>query len=156
MICLSDQNLVPISATAQLDALAQLLRQTLDKSFLGLILHGSAALSGFEPGRSDLDVLAIIDGQLTAIQRQGIGKGILQLPINLTRLNSASLRSKAYKAGHILVATSSTTAKTKERHSLMGGLHQRHQLMRTWPCTLQWRELEGLIYWEAILLIDFR
>ena len=74
---LHDQNLMPESATTQLEALAQLLQQTLEKSLLGLILHGSAASAGFEIERSDLDVLAIIDGQLTPMQRETIGEAIL-------------------------------------------------------------------------------
>jgi len=74
-----DQKLVPESAAAQLEALAQLLQQTLEKSLLGLILHGSAASAGFEFERSDLDVLAIINGQLTPTQRETIGNGILSI-----------------------------------------------------------------------------
>ncbi len=77
MTSLRGQNLVPETATAQLEALVQLLQQTLETSLLGLILHGSAASAGFEVERSDLDVLAIIDGQLTQIQRESIGKGVL-------------------------------------------------------------------------------
>lgn len=77
MTYLRDQKLVPETAAAQLEALAQLLQQTLEKSLFGLILHGSAASAGFEIERSDLDVLAIIDGQLTPMQRETIGKAIL-------------------------------------------------------------------------------
>ncbi len=79
MTSLPGQNLVPETAIAQLEALAQLLQQTLETSLLGLILHGSAASAGFEVERSDLDVLAIIDGQLTRMQRESIGKGMLSI-----------------------------------------------------------------------------
>lgn len=79
MTYLHDQNLMPETATTQLEALSQLLQKTLDKTLLGLILHGSAASAGFEVERSDLDVLAIIDGQLTPLQRETIGKAVLSI-----------------------------------------------------------------------------
>ncbi|NKB31471.1 MAG: DUF4111 domain-containing protein [Pseudomonadales bacterium] len=77
MTYLHSQNLVPETAIAQLEALTQLLQQTLHKSLLGLILHGSAASAGFEVERSDLDVLAIIDSELTHMQHQTVGEGML-------------------------------------------------------------------------------
>lgn len=77
MTYLHDPKLIPESAITQLEALAEQLQLTLEESLLGLILHGSAASSGFEIERSDLDVLAIVDGQLTPLQREKIGKAIL-------------------------------------------------------------------------------
>lgn len=68
MNTLHGKNLIQESATTQLEALAQLLQQTFENSLLGLILHGSAASAGFEVERSDIDVLAIINGELKASQ----------------------------------------------------------------------------------------
>ena len=71
----------PQSATPQLDRLCLLLQETVP-SLAGLILHGSAATSGFEANRSDLDLLAITDSPLTTTQLQILGAGILDISID--------------------------------------------------------------------------
>lgn len=101
-----NQNLVPGTASAQLEALAQLLKQTLENSLLGLILHGSAASAGFEIERSDLDVLAIVDSELTPLQRETIGKGILLLskephPLEFSIVAKLDLDNWSHPCNHL-------------------------------------------------------
>jgi len=103
---LHNQNLVPETATAQLEALAQLLQKTLEKSLLGLILHGSAASAGFEIERSDLDVLAIVDSQLTPLQCETIGEGILLLsnephPFEFSIVGKVDLDNWSHPCNHL-------------------------------------------------------
>lgn len=100
-----DQLLLPISAKAQLDALPQLLQQTLETSLSGLILHGSASSAGFEVERSDLDVLAIIDGQLTDQHRRTIGNGILEIssephPLEFSIVTEQDLQHWTHPCSH--------------------------------------------------------
>ncbi len=52
---------IPPSAVNQLRRLCTLLQESLS-TLEAVILHGSAATAGFEPGRSDLDVLVIVSG----------------------------------------------------------------------------------------------
>jgi len=106
MTSLHNQNVVPKTAIAQLEALAQLLQRTLEKSLLGLILHGSAASSGFEIERSDLDVLAIIESELTPTQAQTIGQRILLIsnqphPIEISIVKKAHLDKWSHSCCHL-------------------------------------------------------
>lgn len=105
MTCILDQKLLPETAVAQLEALAQLLQKTLEKSLLGFILHGSAASSGFEIERSDLDLLAIVDGQLTPLQQETIGKGLLLVsnkphPIEFSVIGKQELDNWSHPCTH--------------------------------------------------------
>jgi len=97
---------VPESAIAQLEALAKRLVQALDKSLLGLILHGSAASSGFEVERSDLDVLAVVDNDLSPMQLQTIGQGILLIsnqphPLEFSIVSKADLDNWSHPCNHM-------------------------------------------------------
>jgi len=69
---------IPQSAVDQLQRLCDLLRKSLP-TLGGVILHGSAASAGFEPDRSDLDVLAIVNGDADKWQLAQVGKGILMI-----------------------------------------------------------------------------
>lgn len=69
---------IPPSAVIQLRRLCSLLRRSLT-TLEGVILHGSAATTGFEPGRSDLDVLAIVSGNTDAEELAQAGRGILTI-----------------------------------------------------------------------------
>ncbi len=53
------------AATAYLEELTRRLAETLHPRLLGVSAIGSYALGAFEPGRSDLDVLVVVDGPLT-------------------------------------------------------------------------------------------
>lgn len=69
---------IPPSAIDQLQRLCTLLRHSLP-TLRGVILHGSAASAGFEPGRSDLDVLAIVNADPDKQELDRVGKGILMI-----------------------------------------------------------------------------
>ena len=70
---------IPPTAIDQLRRLCSLLRRALS-SLNGVILHGSAATSGFEPTRSDLDVFAIVDkSDLDHHEMSQVGTGILSI-----------------------------------------------------------------------------
>jgi streptomycin 3"-adenylyltransferase len=80
----------------QLIALADGLQDTLGSALRGALLHGSAAMSGFEAARSDLDVLVIVDGRLTARQRTALATALLRLsatphPVELSVVTTAAL-----------------------------------------------------------------
>ena len=75
-LCCRDQ--IPPSAVDQLQRLCGLLRQSLP-TLGGVILHGSAASSGFEPDRSDLDVLAVVKADPEKQDLAQVGKGILMI-----------------------------------------------------------------------------
>lgn len=101
-----DQTGLPDSATAQLEALTQLLQQTLDETLLGLILHGSAATAGFDAERSDLDLLAIVQSPLTPTQYEALGKGIVQIsnaphPIEFSIVAKENLDSWSHPCRHL-------------------------------------------------------
>jgi hypothetical protein len=49
---------------ALLSLLSSEVQNALDAQLVGLYLHGSLAGGGFEPGRSDVDVLAVTEGEL--------------------------------------------------------------------------------------------
>ncbi len=67
---------IPPGATDQLGRLCKLLDQSLP-ALGGVILHGSAASSGFEPDRSDLDVLAIVNAVPEHHELARVGRGVL-------------------------------------------------------------------------------
>ncbi len=70
---------IPPTAIDQLRRLCRLLDRSLS-SLNGVILHGSAATSGFESTRSDLDVFAIVDKRdLDHQEMSQVGTGILAI-----------------------------------------------------------------------------
>lgn len=98
-------NRTPNSAATQLQAVAELLQQTLEETLLGLILHGSAASAGFDDERSDLDVLAIIDGPLTPMQRETLGKTMATIsndpyPLEISIVEEQDLDKWVYPCKH--------------------------------------------------------
>ena len=53
---------------AVLERLLAEARGALGEQFVGMVLHGSLAAGGFEPGRSDVDVVAVTEGELGALR----------------------------------------------------------------------------------------
>ncbi len=53
---------------SEVNTLRTELQRLLGQNLLGIYLHGSLALGGFQPGRSDIDVIVV-----TAL-RMGLGK----------------------------------------------------------------------------------
>lgn len=105
MVRLNDEGRVPAIAVPQLRQLCTLLRKSLP-SLSGVILHGSAASSGFDPERSDLDVLVIVDGEPLAIALEKVGREILRisgapLPLELSILTSSSLQRWRHPCPHL-------------------------------------------------------
>lgn len=49
--------------------IASAVRATLGSRLVGVYLHGSAVLGGFDAHRSDVDILVVCDGPITAAQR---------------------------------------------------------------------------------------
>ncbi len=76
----------PLNSAARgyADAVAVRLRETLAADFVGLYLHGSAALGDYDPARSDIDLLAVCAAPLTAPVRDEIaaqlGRAALPCP----------------------------------------------------------------------------
>jgi hypothetical protein len=85
-----------LPATAQLQALVELFQQALGASLAGIILHGSAATSGFDPAHSDLDLLVIVTRALSPGQYQALGMALLRIsgrphPVELSVVTQATL-----------------------------------------------------------------
>lgn len=105
MARLNDEDRIPASAVPQLRRLCTLLRKSLP-SLSGVILHGSGASSGFDPERSDLDVLVIVDGEPLAIALQKVGREVLTLsgaphPLELSILSSSALQRWHHPCPHL-------------------------------------------------------
>ena len=64
----------------QLRSLCELLQKTLP-SLCGVILHGSAATSGFEPDRSDLDVLTSTTSDPATAELAALGTGLVEITL---------------------------------------------------------------------------
>jgi streptomycin 3"-adenylyltransferase len=95
----------PPSAVGQLQRLCDLLRQSLPE-LVGAILHGSAASAGFEPDRSDLDVLAIVSTDPDKQKLVQVGKGILMIsndphPLELSIVSHGALVSWQHPCPHL-------------------------------------------------------
>lgn len=96
---------VPPGTADQLQRLCDLLTQSLPR-LGGVILHGSAASDGFEPGRSDLDVLAVVDDLPDEQQLAQLGRGILTIsldphPIELSILSRQALAGWQHPCRHL-------------------------------------------------------
>ncbi len=162
---------IPSSAVEQLRRLCDLLRKS-HPSLAGVILHGSAATSSFEPGRSDLDVLAIVNTDPGHDALACIGQGILAIsddphPLEFSIISSKSLlnwqhpcphllhfgeeKRSAYEAG--LFAPATPTDEDLTMH-LMVARERGIDLLGTYP-ELNLPEIPRIDYLSAILS-DFR
>lgn len=56
------------------DVLGERLAGVIGAALVGVYLHGSAALGGFQPGASDLDVLVVVSGPLEPGIRDGVAR----------------------------------------------------------------------------------
>ncbi len=54
------------------DALGVRLAGVVGPALVGVYLHGSAALGGFQPGASDLDILVVVNGRWQPEMREGV------------------------------------------------------------------------------------
>ncbi len=88
---------LPASARAQLARVVELFRSSLGSALLDVFLHGSAATSGFDPARSDLDLLAVVDQRLAGGQRRRLAAGLLAVsgdphPVEVSVVTLADLQ----------------------------------------------------------------
>jgi hypothetical protein len=65
---------LPAKVETYLQALADRVRSALGDKLVGTYLHGSAVLGGFNEMRSDLDVLVVVKGQLSAAEKTALGE----------------------------------------------------------------------------------
>ncbi|WP_165367822.1 aminoglycoside adenylyltransferase domain-containing protein [Phytoactinopolyspora endophytica] len=57
---------------------ASVMSTVLGPELVGVYLHGSAALGGYDPRRSDVDILVVSKGPLTATQQSAAGERLAQ------------------------------------------------------------------------------
>lgn len=58
------------------DALRDRLTHVMGRALVGAYLHGSAALGGFQPGASDLDLLVVVNGRWQPDMREGVARSL--------------------------------------------------------------------------------
>ena len=63
-------------ALSAADRLADLCVDVVGPGLRSVVLHGSLAAGGFRPGRSDIDLLAVVDGSLSDPQAAAIEQGV--------------------------------------------------------------------------------
>lgn len=103
---LHQEDLIPLSAVNQLRLLCSLLKESFP-SLEGVILHGSAATSGFDANRSDLDVFAIVDCDPELHQLAQAGAGILQIsnaphPLEFSVISMRHLECWKHPCPHVM------------------------------------------------------
>jgi len=70
----------PEAAKRQLERVAALLRETFGERLAGVYAHGSLAMGSFQPERSDLDLIAVCDGDApSASAKAALANGLLRL-----------------------------------------------------------------------------
>lgn len=94
-------------ARAQLDRLCSGLREILGDRLQGVLLHGSLATAGFDPGRSDLDVLVIVSRRPLDAQYASLGALLLEIsctphPLELSLLLENDLDPWRHPCPHLL------------------------------------------------------
>lgn len=72
---------VPPAQQRYLDRVVSTLRDRLGSELIGVYLHGSLAMGGFTPGRSDVDVLAVCADPLAAQRSIELGDALAALPV---------------------------------------------------------------------------
>jgi aminoglycoside adenylyltransferase-like protein/nucleotidyltransferase-like protein len=63
-----------------LDRVVSTLREHLGAELVGVYLHGSLAMGAFDPGRSDVDILAVCTGTLSPRHRRRLGEALAAIP----------------------------------------------------------------------------
>jgi hypothetical protein len=63
-------------ALSAADRLADLCVDVVGPGLRSVVLHGSLAAGGFRPGRSDIDLLAVVDGRLSDSQAAAVEHGV--------------------------------------------------------------------------------
>lgn len=86
--------------TAQLNGFVAALQQTLAAKLLAVYLHGSLAMGGFNPERSDIDLLVVVE-PLTQLERRELGELVLAhsnqpRPLEISFVTPAGLADTTY------------------------------------------------------------
>ncbi|HPH98469.1 MAG TPA: DUF4111 domain-containing protein [Anaerolineaceae bacterium] len=87
---------VPEAVQAQISTLIQTWRETLGSKLIGIYLHGSLAMGCFNPARSDLDFLLLVDKPLEDLEATTLAEAALRLslrpaPVEMSVLRQADL-----------------------------------------------------------------
>ena len=67
-----------VAATRYARGVSHTLARTFDGALVGVYLYGSGAIGDFVPGRSDIDLLAVVDGPLGAEERRGVVEAVAE------------------------------------------------------------------------------
>jgi len=94
-------------ARVQLDRLTDGLQKILGDRLQAVLLHGSLAMAGFDPLRSDLDVLVIVSRRPLDAQYEQLGHLLLEVsgaphPLELSLLLEDDLHSWRHPCPHLL------------------------------------------------------
>jgi streptomycin 3"-adenylyltransferase len=89
---------IPADVGAQLDRLVAGLREICAERLVAVYLHGSLALGGFQPGRSDVDVLAVArepqpDASNRALHALLLGVSTDPAPVEISVVSHSELRA---------------------------------------------------------------
>jgi predicted nucleotidyltransferase len=69
----------PITVKAEVNTLRTEFVRLLDQNLLGIYLHGSLALGGFKPSRSDVDIIVVTSQKLTVETKRSIIELLLRI-----------------------------------------------------------------------------
>lgn len=87
---------VPEAVHAQISTLVRTWREVLSAKLIGIYLHGSLAMGCFNPARSDLDFLLLVDKPLVDMEATALAEAALRLslrpaPVEMSVLRQADL-----------------------------------------------------------------
>jgi len=121
---------------AQVEELQHQLLKLLDKNLVGLYLHGSLAMGGFNPARSDLDLLVVIERPLAPEIKRDLLRLLLQLskkpyPIEISFLSLQDLHPWRYPTPYQLHFSEDWRSRCEEQLALEAG--QREDTSREQP-----------------------
>jgi predicted nucleotidyltransferase len=74
-----DDTKIPNNVKIELDKLAEQLTRHLGGQLVGIYLHGSLAMGGFNPISSDVDILVVVQNKLSLENKKEIGQIMLDL-----------------------------------------------------------------------------
>jgi streptomycin 3"-adenylyltransferase len=78
-IALANRERLPPATVPVLETHVGALAGVLGSNLVGVYVHGSAALGGFNPAKSDLDYVAVVENALTADERRALAAVLLPL-----------------------------------------------------------------------------
>ena len=77
--------------------LQEMITEIINEDIIGFYIHGSLAMGGFNPKRSDIDVLVVTNNTMTVETKRKLGKFVLgyssfPFPVEISFLNQEQLR----------------------------------------------------------------